>query len=197
VLALVDVENYIDYLLCHAFADAGADWPNNYRLARDRDGGKFRFFVWDAELAFQPGYYIYDATGPGSIGYPNGITKLHTLLRSYEGYREAFSERIKHHFFVTADPDSGSLAIVGGVDRAVALFEEEMARFLPLLHCESARWGSLAKEVPYTESDPDFLPEWSVMGDWERTTDHIVGEWLPLRRQIFLDDMQAAGLYIP
>ena len=47
---LLDIDNFIDYLLVNVYGGTG-DWPhNNWRAARERKpGAKFRFYVWDAE----------------------------------------------------------------------------------------------------------------------------------------------------
>jgi hypothetical protein len=191
VLDRLDVDNYIDYLICHAYAGA-VDWPhNNFRLGRDREGGKFQYFVWDAEWAFEPTYA--DFSGAERLDNSMGVTRPHFYLQSYAGYRAAFSDRIKIHL---VNP-GGALAMDGTEDEAITLYQSQMNKFLPLLYGESARWGDLAKAVPYTRSDPNHLPNENYMGDWDRTTDYVIDTWLPVRRAFFLDDMEGAGLYEP
>ena len=50
---LLDVDNFIDYIMLNVYANTG-DWPhNNWRAARERvPGAKWCFIVWDAEWAF-------------------------------------------------------------------------------------------------------------------------------------------------
>ena len=56
-LDVLDLDNFIDYLITNVYGGTG-DWPhNNWRAARERvAGAKFRFYAWDAEWSFgQPG----------------------------------------------------------------------------------------------------------------------------------------------
>lgn len=198
ILGAMDVDNYIDYLLCYAYAEASGDWPaNNFRIARRNDGGdkRFRFYVWDAEWAFQPSEYITNAALTISLnGY---VTKLHSLLQNYSAYKQKFAERIRYHFHEQPNlSGSGSLAYTASGDRAVQLFQNEMAKFSPVLYCESARWGYLQKAVPYTYSDPTVQPGDVTKGDWLRTTTYLVDTWLPQRRKLIFGHFAGRNLYV-
>ena len=50
---LLDVDNFIDYIMLNVYSNTG-DWPhNNWRAARERvPGGKWKFIPWDAEWSF-------------------------------------------------------------------------------------------------------------------------------------------------
>ena len=50
---MLDMVNYIDYLIVETYG-ANKDWPNNnWVAARERsDNGIFRFYIWDAEASF-------------------------------------------------------------------------------------------------------------------------------------------------
>ena len=54
-----------------------------------------------------------------------------------------------------------------------------------------------ANPVPFTKSDPNYLPQTQQYGDWDRNTAYKVNTWLPERRAYYLSRMQAAGLYQP
>jgi Lamin Tail Domain/CotH kinase protein/Chitobiase/beta-hexosaminidase C-terminal domain len=198
VLALINVDNYVDYLLSYAYAH-GQDWPqNNFRLARSKaPGGKFVFYVWDAEWAFEQSRLTQSAAN--MLAIQAGVTLPHFYLRNYSGYRQKFSDRIKLHFL-----NAGPLAVVGSTDRAVTVFQDQMARVQPLLWAESARWGSLRvglplgpKATPYQPTEPSYLSGDNWRGDWSRVTSYRTGTWFPTRRTNFISSMQAAGLYIP
>ena len=50
---LIDLENFIDYIMLCVYVDMD-DWPyNNWRSGRERRAGaKWRFYLWDAERSF-------------------------------------------------------------------------------------------------------------------------------------------------
>ncbi len=203
ILTQIDIDNYIDYLLCYSFS-AATDWPNkNYRIGRRSDGGdrRFRFYVWDAELSFAPG------GNRGSELAENwvriilesglGVAKPHQLLCLYSRYRQRFAERISYHFFEQlAVPGSGCLAFTPSGDRADQLFQDEMADFQSVLYSESARWGDSRKNTPFTFSDPSYLPGDIRKGDWQRTTNYILNTWLPQRRRVVFDHLAGHDLYV-
>ena len=73
----------------------------------------------------------------------------------------------------------------------------KMTRFEKALFCESARWGYMGKVPPYTKTDLDYLPDdrsysESKYGDWDRNVRYRLNEWLPQRRNYYLDRMFAA-----
>jgi hypothetical protein len=208
VEALIDLDNFIDYIICNTYAQ-NDDWcGNNWRAAKGTDPGqKWRFLIWDAEWTFRPGEHIPGIGGgrspdPVSFFTCTGPTQLHAGLQNYGPYQQRFSDRIKKHFFVDInDPASGAFAIVSGADRTVQLFEEQMALFEQVIYCESARWGYMdaengARTTPFTKSDPTYLPD-KPYGDWDRSTAYRINVWLPERRAYFLSRMQAVGLYQP
>ena len=185
VLEYLDIDNYIDYLICNTYAGNVYDWPmNNYRMARPRTAiGKFRFFVWDAEWAFVAGDQSVNPLTALNSG--NHVVGPHNRLRSYIGYRKRFADRLRTHFY-----NGGMLAVVNGTDKAVQLFQQEMAKVEPLLSGEAARWGYLradslpAKSTPYKKSD------------WLSVTSYITGTWLPQRRSNYLNYAAQHNLYV-
>jgi hypothetical protein len=72
-----------------------------------------------------------------------------------------------------------------------------MARFEAVLFSESARWGDMAKPVPFTKSDPAYLPDDPDKGDWDRSTIYVLDTWLDERQTPFLNALQDANLYVP
>ena len=102
----LDVVNFIDYLIVNSYA-ATWDWPhNNWRAARERaPGGKFRFYVWDAEGAFGE----FDGRSAASDSFTgvnspllNGtaeIPTLYTRLRNSREFRLLWADRVQKHFY--------------------------------------------------------------------------------------------------
>ena len=102
----LDLVNFIDYLLVNAYGGTW-DWPqNNWRAARERaPGGKFRFYVWDAEGAFAenggggraPGSYSTFASDllPGTAEIP----MLYRRMTNSAEFRLLWADRVHKHFF--------------------------------------------------------------------------------------------------
>lgn len=105
VASRMDLENFVDYLLPHIYAD-NDDWPhNNTRNARERvPGSRFRFYPWDAEFAFGSHDVSYDtiANTLSTTSPPWGTTDyqqiFNALKRSYE-FRLLFADRVHRSFF--------------------------------------------------------------------------------------------------
>ena len=99
--AMVDVPNFVDYLLLNAYA-ATADWPNaNWVVARPRAaGGRFRFYVWDAEGAFGTAAakpVDYDTVRRDLLTVASPVTSLFQHLAGYGEFRRLFAERYRLH----------------------------------------------------------------------------------------------------
>jgi len=191
ITAVVDMDNYIDYLIANSYGQP-SDWPgNNFRAAKlNGAGGKWKFFVWDAEWTLRQGEQQGSPLSSLSGDEP---THIHTALQSYQPYKDAFSVRMNRAFKITAgDAGSGSLLPASVQIR----FQAAMGRFDDLIFSESARWGYMAKTVPYTKSDPSYLPG-QTQGDWDRSTDYILNTWLPQRDSVFRNAFQNDGFYTP
>jgi len=189
---VVDMDNYIDYLIANSYGQP-SDWPgNNFRAAKRRNtvGAKWKFFVWDAEWTLRQGEQQGSPLWSLSGDEP---THIHTALQNYQSYKDAFSVRMNRAFKITAgDAGSGSLLPASVQTR----FQAAMGRFDDLIFSESARWGYMAKSVPYTKSDPAYLPG-QTQGDWDRSTGYILNTWLPQRDSVFRNAFQNDGLYTP
>ena len=97
----LDLVSFVDYLLVNAYA-ATSDWPNaNWVTARPRaSGGRFRFYVWDAEGAFGNG----GAKGPEWDTIAGDLETVESPICSlYRGlvrrpeFRRLFSARYRYH----------------------------------------------------------------------------------------------------
>ncbi len=113
VLRRMDVVNFIDYLIVNTYGCTW-DWPhNNWRAARERaPGGKFRFYVWDAEGAFgefdgstaTSDSFIARGINPAGVNSPllNGTAEIpvfYTRLRNSAEFRLLWADRVQKHFF--------------------------------------------------------------------------------------------------
>lgn len=98
---LLDIDNFIDYLLLNIYAGTG-DWPhNNWRAFRQRSPDSlWKFLVWDAEWAF------------GNLGRPISaniltdelrrdaeITDIFQSLKESPEFRLRFADRVQKHMY--------------------------------------------------------------------------------------------------
>ncbi len=108
---MLDIVNYIDYILAESYG-GNWDWPNNnWYAARERsDNGLFRFYVWDAEGSFYNGNDItIDSFNQNPDWRPNGgaglngedtpIANIYRRLRYSAEFRLLFADRIQKHYF--------------------------------------------------------------------------------------------------
>ncbi len=224
VASLLDVDQYIDYLILNSFALNG-DWPmKNWKAYRSHSGDmKFRFLLDDSEMLFRSSLLGLAPTAATSLTTKDnyrwatlngsGATQIHGLLKNYSAYKAAFSARLHRAFEVTASDDTtGALAKVGGGlhdDRVIERYRVQMARFLPVLDLESARWGNLYfTSYAHAVNSPPYK-----QSDWNTAVSAVVRTTIRLRRNGSVDDngniegavpygkyltrMQDGGLYTP
>jgi len=175
----LDLENFADYMLLHFYGDA-EDWVNHngYAAANAVSGdGKFRFFVWDQEIALDKfSWNRYNDTG--------GVCSIFQNLRANEEFRIFFADRVQKHMF-----NGGALSEDASIDRFLARADEiDMA-----IVAESARWGDVQASTPYgstagssTNIDADYYPP--TLNDpiyftreqhWVVERDNVTGHYIP------------------
>jgi hypothetical protein len=147
----LDLDNYIDYMLLHFYADS-EDWPrgNAYTAANEVSGdGRFRFQVWDQEIALDQFDWNRhdDGRGPG---------EPFQRLRLNEEFRLRFADRVQQSLF-----NDGPLSQNKSVERFL-----EIANIIDkAIVAESARWGDTQDNTPYgmtpgssTDINADYYP---------------------------------------
>lgn len=134
----IDLENFADYMLLHFFADA-EDWPhkNGYAAANPVSGdGRFRFFVWDQEIALDKfSWNRYNANSGGNSPGP-----LFQRLRLNPEFRLLFADRAARHLF-----NGGALSLAATTGRYLEL----ASKIDKAIVAESARWGDVQAKTPY------------------------------------------------
>ncbi len=186
---LLDLENYLDYMIANFFG-GNTDWPHkNYYVARQRgpDSSGFKFYSWDAEKILDHGEG--STLTVNQTGAREGVAILYDALKKNAEFRLMFADRVQQHFFSGGalyvdpehpdwDPEHAERNVPAA--RYAQLVEEtELA-----LIAESARWGDeKGRDVPFS------LVEWRTMKD------NILNRYLPQRSAIVLDQFRAAGLY--
>lgn len=169
---MLDLENFIDWLILN-FYNGNSDWDNNNWQAARRRGGddRFRFFVWDSERSLLG--VEANSTTKNNVGRPTGI---HQRLRQNEEYRMMFADRVHRHLF-----NGGALtpSVVAGVFNG---FVNELRS--PLI-AESARWGDTRRAGnPY-----------SVGSEWQAQVDFRKNSYFPGRTATVVGQLRAQGLY--
>ncbi len=186
VAGLLDVDNFIDYMLLN-FYGGNQDWDDhNWYSARRRvAGATWKHFSWDGERTLeQPSGQ--DKTGVDQADKPSRIysalrgptsTVTTPLNPANVEFRMRFADRVQRQMFV-----AGPLTPAVGVARWNAV-EAQVDRAVV---GESARWGDKLREPPYTRNS-EFLTEVSR----KRSTQ------FPQRTASVLAMLRAAKLYPP
>ena len=173
LLESVDIDNYIDSLIVRMVL-ADQDWggEKNYFAARNRDGGQFKFYTWDAEFIMGNTGHRVDQIMTG-VGGPRGPGAIHGAIAGNPEYRLRFADRIQQHLF-----HDGALTVEKNQARWDALIAEwELA-----IVGESARWGDELQETPLT------------VDDWQEEVDWVRNEFLAARTDIMIEQFRNAGL---
>jgi len=183
---LLDVTNYIDYLIVNLWG-GNWDWPwKNWYAARDRsfDSTGFKFYCWDYEntmgnnLGRSPLNKNALNNNFSSVGEPH-----QNLSRNAE-YRMLFADRVHRFFF-----NNGVLSISPLIERYTAMANEiEMS-----IATESARWGDQHYSTPLTLED--WYDRNSSYNDGRAGRDWILKYYIPRRSDIVLQQFRDAGLY--
>ena len=147
----LDLDNYIDYMLLHFYADA-EDWPtkNGYAAVNEISGdGKFRFQVWDQEIALDK--FSWNRYNSGS-----GAGAPFQRLRLNDEFRLLFADRVHKHMF-----NGGGLS----ESQSIARFRRVSDEIDKAIVAESARWGDTQDNTPYGNTaqssnniDADYYP---------------------------------------
>ncbi len=177
IQAVLDPDDLIDYMLIHQYT-VNRDGPccfshNNMRGVRNRDGGLWRWFVWDME------YSIWDASDDTNIDIDvsGSISHVYARLRLNDEFRARYAERAAMHL-----GEGGALT----VEACTARWEERSAEIEDAIVAESARWGDTDREPPYTR-DVEWMDE--------RT--RLLEEFFPYRSAYLEQQLIEAGLMEP
>ena len=175
---LLDVENYIDYMILNLWGGNG-DWPwNNWCAARNRvNSTGFKFFCWDSEMTLgvnfndNPDYelYVTDMTGVNS-----SVAQPYGALRANAEFRLLFADHVHRHLFNDGALTSGKM---------VPRYSDMAREVGPAIIDESARWGDMAAEPPRN------VTQWTIARDW------VLNSYLLGRTAVVLNQFRNAGLY--
>jgi len=176
--SLLDLENYIDYMLVNWYI-GNDDWDhNNWRCVRSRvnPGTGFQYLVWDAETAFKDVEYNKVEKVKGDP------TQMMKVLKKNPDFRRLMQERILMH--LTGD---GILT----PENAASLYETLADEIDLAIIGESARWGDYRKSTGETQETYTRNEHWLV-----RKID-LLDNYFPKRTDILLEQLEGEGLYDP
>lgn len=171
---LLDVENYIDYMLINYYI-GNQDWDaNNWSVGRNRvtnDAG-FKFFCWDAEtsmIALNDNRII-----TGTAGNPTAFMQY---LKKNADFKVLIADRIKKHLLDAG----GMLTPTVNIERYNKLANEIEQSMI----CESARWSDWY--TPYTP--------YTLNGHWIPRKNDLINNYFPQRTEVVFNQLKAASLY--
>ena len=187
---LLDVDNFIDYMIVNIYM-GNWDWPDhNWNAVRRRaDGERFTFLVWDSEVGLGIGVNYpgpikerildVDLAGRrrdvGTVDTRNGPGEIYRLLKKDPEFRLQFADRLQQHLF-----NDGALTS----SRAAEVYQARANEIEAALVGQAARWGDVRRRTPDV---PDGV--WAAERDW------ILNEFFVARPTIVLEDFRDEQLF--
>lgn len=166
VLAQLDVESLVDYMLVNFYSGTN-DWlPNNWYAARG-PSGKYQFFVWDTEMGFNSENH----TGKSNASSP---ARIYSELRDSAEFRMLFADRAQKALFL-----DGALTITASQVRLQSLADQAECA----MRAESARWGDVRRSPAYTY-ESHWVPEFNQ-----------AMSFLSSRGSVLLGQLRSANLF--
>ena len=175
---LLDVNNYIDYMLMN-FYIGNADWPwQNFYTARQEDPGStgFKSFPWDSEMALGLSWQR-DPLTANETGVNQGLGIPYAGLRYNVDFQMRFADHAQKALF-----NNGALTPTEVQPRYQALATLVDSAIVT----ESARWGDVVLNpgtLPFTQST------------WRTERDFVMNSWLTQRTSVMVNQLRSAGLY--
>lgn len=179
---LLDVDNFIDYMILNQYA-GNTDWDihNWYAVRRrsDTDTG-FQFLCWDTEMIL--GARRENVLTPK--GFRRGVLSglLSTLMENAL-FRDRFQQRVALH--CTAD---GILT----PDSVTAVWDNLSRDIIPALYAESARWGDYRRD---NHPGKGRAKLYTVETTYAAERRRLYETYFPSRTAIYLQQLHRRGWY--
>ena len=149
ICRMLDIDEYINYMATVLYLGS-TDWPqNNVKGFRHRDGGRFRFVLFDVDHAFntndpfntmmQKEHYTFDPLYPESLGRISANIKMVTLFKNLLKNAD-----FRRQFIDTYCLMGGS---VFQANRAREIVDELSARVTPAMTLEGGSVNPTAPDV--------------------------------------------------
>lgn len=177
---LLDVDNFIDYMLINYYG-GNSDWDShNWLAVRDRVKGDegFHFICWDTE-------HILKGVNDNCFGTKTNLspTYLFHKLMDNRVFKRRFMDRVQLHCF-----DDGVLTPHSASERWLSLD----AIIDTALYCEQARWGDYRRDVhKYTSKGELYRKE----VHYDAQKQYLLDTYFPQRTDVFIGQLQDKGWY--
>ncbi len=184
--SLLDVTNYIDYLIINVWG-GNWDWPwKNWYAARDRTSQStgFKFYCWDFENTMGNNMGRSPLSKNALQNDFSSAGEVHQSLKRNAEYRMLFADRVHRFLF-----NGGVLAPESLIPRYATL----AAGVEGAIVTESARWGDQHFHPPLTLED--WYDRDSNYNDGRAGRDWVLKYYLPRRTAVVLQQFKDAGLY--
>lgn len=168
---LLDVDNYVDYLLVNFYV-GNQDWPQrNWYASRLRgaESTGFKFHIWDAETAMNLGNNV----NTNRLDADFEVAEPYGNLRSSEDFRLKFGDRAHRALF-----NDGAFT----TDFATNRYRQILGEIDEAMVAESARWGDM-HGGPHTPAD------------WMEESNSVINTFIRPRANVLLNQLRSAGLY--
>ena len=179
VTTLLDIDNFIDYMLINQYA-GNTDWDHhNWYAIRSNAAGcpGFRFLCWDSELILDnPNENVM---GTKNANAPTGI--FNNLLKNPQ-FASRYLARAKE--VLSKD---GLL----GQHSAREVWDSLYNTISSAIYCEAARWGDYRRDVHQYSGRGEL---YTVDGQYAKERNRLLYQYFPVRTQRALEQIQA---YIP
>ena len=181
IVGYLDLPELADYLILNFYA-GNSDWDRsaNWFAARPRTpGGRFRFFVWDAERTLE-------AADANTIDFDDDEcpARLFQKLSENAKFRSFFADRVQWLCY-----GNGPLAPKVAAERYRAL-AESIQKAVP---AEAARWGTYRWDVHPYRTGP--YERYTCEKHWRTEVNRILNDYFPERLVFLLNQLRERGLF--
>lgn len=177
VTELLDIDNFIDYMLINQYA-GNTDWDHhNWYAIRSnaQDAPGFRFLCWDSEI-------IFDDLSENVLAKNNGNespTGIFNSLLQHPQFASRYLARAKEVL-----SNDGLL----GKKTVVEVWDSLYNSISSALYCEAARWGDYRRDVhPYAWGGDLY----TVDRQYAKERKRLMSKYFPLRTQKVLNHITA------
>ena len=181
--SLLDIDNFIDYMLINQYA-GNTDWDHHnwYAIRRHNSDEKtstgFQFLCWDSEIVFE-NVRENNLTKNNGGSYPTGM--FHSLLQN-PTFAKKYQRRAKELL-----ADDGFL----GQQSVVNLWDSLYHTIDKAIYCEAARWGDFRRDVQPQPSYYGSNRVFTVDDAYMQERNRLLTNYFPYRSGIVLDNILA------
>ena len=179
----LDLPALADFLILNLYA-GNSDWDRsaNWFAVRPRaPGGRFRFYVWDAERTLED-----PAADTLDFDDDESPPRLFHSLSENAAFRKLFAARVQQLLF-----GNGPLAPEVSAER----FRTLANSVATAMTVEAARWGTYRRDVYQFKTGP--YERYTVEDHWQPEINRILTGYFPQRRDILLNQFRERGLFPP